>query len=143
MSPEQAIKSLVLSVVDITSAIADRIYPDGAVPQNATRPFASLGVMDSKQSGDIGGASSVCREKVSLSFFAETRSSAKTLAEYASRMTPNGLVNYSGTVTSGADSLEVMGVFYERSESGIIDFDDGSDLRLFRETSEYIVVYEK
>lgn len=143
MSPEEAIKSLTLAQTDIVALIASRIYPDGSVPQKTTRPFSTFYVPDSKSEGDLSGGSDICRETITLSFYAETRLQAKTLAEYSSRVTPNGLANYKGTVVSGADSLDVMGIFVAKKESKVIDMEDGSDSRLFCESTDFMLVYEK
>jgi len=143
MTAEEAIKNLILDIAAVSTLISTRVYPEGAVPQGPTKPFATHTVVDRKQDGDMGGDSDICREVVTLTFFSDTRKEAKALADLCSQKAPNGISNYQGTVTSGGDTLDVMGIFLEKSKGEFINLDDGSNNQLFSESTDYEVVYER
>lgn len=128
---EQALYARLTGHAGLSALIGTRLYPNVA-PQNATMPYGVYQRISGPRDYHLGGSSRFLQALIQVSWVGGTYASAKACAEQA-RLAMDG---YSGTVTSGSDSLVVTSAQVEDQPDATQGPSDA------KEKPTYVVVHD-
>ena len=135
LSPESAVYALLTADTSYNTLVAGRYYPRVNVPQQPTEPFMTHFRVSADHQHHFSASSGQVRVRVQVEHWATGYDQARALGQYARE----ALDSYSGTVTSGANSLAI-GVIYLEDEGDIFDEDlPGSEAYVPGLRQDYIV----
>ena len=106
LTAAQALRYIMTQNQNVSAIVSSRIYSRLA-PAGAVLPLGTIQTIDAVPVYELGGMSGLAHDSVQLSWYAESTSELMDLAEKA-RLAAG---NYVGTITVGAESLVVTGVF--------------------------------
>lgn len=130
--PEEAFVFKILNDAEITGFIGNRLY--GSVgPQKGKFPYGVYSRLVSSYEHEMGGSSDLLMCRIQCDWYAETYEEVKKLAERA-RMAVDG---YRGTVTIGADTLEIQKFHLKQDTDTYIQPEAGSEEGIFGVSQQY------
>lgn len=137
VTPEQAIRALLLDDTDTTDLVSTRIYPHSA-PQNASLPYLVVMRIDTTGYHHYTAAAARQMARVQIEAYAATYDSGMTIAETVRQ----ALDGYQGTVTVGASTLDVRMVKFESMQSLFISPPAGKETPVHWVETDYMVMHE-
>lgn len=123
-------------IISLLSAVASGKVYGSIAPENARAPFVTFQKVSGFKVRDINGPSGLARTVFQLDMYEDDYASCVQLADQVRKI----LDGFAGTVTIGADSVNIGGV----SMQGERDFvESGTDPKLYRASVDYLFKYEE
>ena len=133
ISPEEALRSLLISDTDVAALVTARVYPENA-PQGVALPFIVYTVV----SGDHDHHMSAASGNVRLRFQIDCYHRAFTTVRDLGNKVRLALDGYAGTVTTANGSLAVQGILLDSDSNSFRAPDDGSNQGIRRVSMDFI-----
>lgn len=140
LHPEYALRKLMLDDADVSALVSTRIYPANSVPENAQLPYIIYEREDSDHFHTLdGNAAGVQFNSIMIDVFQTTDKLARELAEHVR----DALQGYSGTVTSGADSVTLQECILTSNDDFMEPPADGGNAPIYGRAMNFNTAYNE
>ena len=136
MTPEHAIRKLLMAESNITDVVSTRFGP-WAAAQSWSLPYGVYMRISAVHSNHMTAMGGVVVARIQVDWCDEDYDRLMTTADTAR----DALSGYTGTVTDGADSLVVRLLRLETDAIGMEQPTAGSDEGVWRMTQDYVIAY--